>query len=88
MLERAAKKGMPNFHIFGEYATGDMDPVITARGTVVANLPSSLDFPFASAIRDVVAGPKAPDWLEKMFSADPIYGDECCTAIADLYRQP
>lgn len=76
MLERAAKKGMPNFHIFGEYATGDMDPVITARGTVVAKLPSSLDFPFASAIRDVVAGPKGPDWLEKMFSADPIYGDD------------
>lgn len=74
MLDRAKSNGIPNFHIFGEYATGDMDPVITARGTVVAKLPSSLDFPFASAIRDVVAGSKGPDWLEKMFSADPIYG--------------
>lgn len=76
MLDRAKANGIPNFHIFGEYATGDMDPVITARGTVVAKLPSSLDFPFASAIRDVVAGPKGADWLEKMFSADPIYGDD------------
>src|SRR3546814_2922390 len=70
MLDRAAKNGIPHFHIFGEYATGDMDPVITAQGTRVAGLPASLDFPFFAAVRDVVGGPKAPDWLEKLFSAD------------------
>ena len=76
MLERAKKRGIPNFHIFGEYATGDMDPTITARGTRVAKLPSSIDFPFFSAVRDVAGGAKGPDWLEKLFSADPFYGDE------------
>src|SRR3546814_10441930 len=53
-----------------------MDPVITAQGTRVAGLPASLDFPFFAAVRDVVGGPKAPDWLEKLFSADPLYGDD------------
>jgi glycosidase len=76
MLDRAAKNGIPHFHIFGEYATGDMDPTITAHGTRVAGLPASLDFPFFAAIRDVVGGTKAPDWLEKLFSADPLYGDD------------
>ena len=30
MLARARKNGIPNFHIFGEVATGDMDPAHTA----------------------------------------------------------
>ena len=76
MLERAAKNGIPHFHIFGEYATGDMDPTITAQGTRFAGLPASLDFPFFAAVRDVVGGEKAPDLLEKLFSADPLYGDD------------
>ena len=76
MLERAAKNGIPHFHIFGEYATGDMDPTITAQGTRFAGLPASLDFPFFAAVRDVAGGEKAPDLLEKLFSADPLYGDD------------
>ncbi len=76
MLDRAQKKGIPNFHIFGEYATGDMDPLVTAPGTRVARLPASLDFPFFAAVRDVAGGTKGPDWLVKMFSADPLYGDD------------
>lgn len=76
MLARAKARGIPNFHIFGEYATGDMDPTITARGTRVDHLPSSLDFPFFAAVRDVAGGTKGPDWLEKLFSADPLYGDD------------
>lgn len=76
MLDRAARKGIPNFHIFGEYATGDMDPLVTAPGTRVAQLPASLDFPFFAAVRDVAGGTKSPDWLVKLFSADPLYGDD------------
>src|SRR3546814_7482702 len=76
MVGLAAKEGFVHFHIFGEDATGDMDPVITAQGTRVAELPGSLDIPFFAAVRDVVGGPKAPDWLEKLFSADPLYGDD------------
>src|SRR3546814_17967578 len=53
-----------------------MDPQITAQGTGVAGLPSSLDVPFFAAVRDVVGGAKAPDWLEKLFSADPLDGDD------------
>src|SRR3546814_13322308 len=76
MLDRAAKNGIPHFHIFGEYATGDMDPVITAQGTRVAGLPASLDFPLVAAVRDVVGGPKAPAWLGTLFSADPLHCDD------------
>src|SRR3546814_5494016 len=88
MLDRAAKNGIPHFHIFGEYATGDMDPVITAQGTRVAGLPASLDFSFFAAVRDVVRGPKAPDWLEKLFPADQLSGDDAVEVGRGNVRPP
>jgi glycosidase len=69
----ARKKGIPNFHIFGEVATGDMDPAHTAVNTRVDKLPSVLDFPFTRAIVDTVSGTSGTDELEKLFRADPLY---------------
>ncbi len=73
MLARARKKGIPNFHIFGEVATGDMDPAHTAVNTRVDKLPSVLDFSFTRAMVDVVSGTAGTDELTKLFRADPLY---------------
>jgi glycosidase len=73
ILARAKANGIPNFHIFGEVATGDMDPAHTAENTRVDKLPSVLDFPFARAVVDVVGNNAGTDELAKLFRADPLY---------------
>lgn len=73
MMARARAKGIPNFHIFGEVATSEMDPAHSAVNTRVDKLPSVLDFPFARAVIDVVAGKAGTDELAKLFRADALY---------------
>jgi glycosidase len=73
MLKRARANGIPNFHIFGEVATSDMDPAHTAVNTRVDKLPSVLDFSFTRAVVDVVAKGAGTDELAKLFRADPLY---------------
>jgi len=73
MLERARAKGIPNFHIFGEVFTDQMDPAHTAVNTIVDRLPSVLDFPFARAVIDTAGGSNPPSELAKLFRADPLY---------------
>jgi glycosidase len=72
MLERAKARGIPNFHIFGEVFTGDMDPAHTAANTRADKLPAIMDYPFARAVADVIGG-AGTDELAKLFRADPIY---------------
>jgi glycosidase len=73
MLERAKAKGIPNFHIFGEVFTEEMNPAHTAVNTIVDGLPAVLDFPFARAVIDTVGGNAPPSELAKLFRADPLY---------------
>lgn len=73
ILARAKTRGIPNFHIFGEVATGEMDPAHTAVNTRVDKLPSVLDFSFGRAVIDVVSGAAGTDELAKLFRADPLY---------------
>ena len=73
MIARAKARGIPNFHIFGEAFTDAMDPAHTAVHTRVAKLPAMLDFPFAAAVKGVVAGTAGTDLLAKLFAADPLY---------------
>ncbi len=73
ILAKAKEKGIPNFHIFGEVATGDMDPALLAEWTVRAGLPTNLDMAFFAAVRDVLAGNRAPDHLVRLFAADILY---------------
>jgi neopullulanase len=73
MLATAKAQGIPNFHIFGEVATGDLDPALTAEWTVRAGLPTNLDMSFFASVRDVLAGNKAPDHLVRLFAADILY---------------
>jgi glycosidase len=81
ILATAKGQGIPNFHIFGEVATGEMDPALTAEWTVRAGLPTNLDMPFFAAVRDVLAGSKAPDHLVRLFAADVLYKGGEATAL-------
>ena len=69
----AAARGIPNFHIFGEVATEEMDPALLAEHTRVDKLPAVLDFAFAAAVRDTVAGSAGTDELVRLFAADSLY---------------
>lgn len=73
MLARARARGIPNFHIFGEVSTSEMDPAHTAVNTRVDKLPAVLDFPFTRAVVDVVSGTAGTDELTKLFRADALY---------------
>lgn len=71
MRARAAKRGIPNFHVFGEVF--DPDPAVLARFTRVDGYPAVLDFAFQSAVTDVVAKGAATDRLARLFDADALY---------------
>ncbi len=73
MLTCAKRKGIPNFHIFGEVAMDDADVAHTAENTRVDKLPSVLDFAFLWTVRDVVAKDGPTDELAKLFRADALY---------------
>jgi len=73
MLQRAAARGIPHFHIFGEVSTPDIDVALLARYTRVAKLPAVLDFAFANAVRATVAGNAGTDKLARLFADDSLY---------------
>jgi glycosidase len=73
MRARAAARGIPNFHIFGEVFTGEFDPAPLARHTRVDGLPAVLDFGFAIAVRETVAGSTGTDRLAELFADDALY---------------
>ena len=81
ILARARARGIPNFHIFGEVAMGEMDPAHTAVNTQVDGLPSVLDFAFAFGVIDVVANGAPPAELAKLFRADPLYHGGAAAAL-------
>ena len=73
MLDTARKAGIPNFHIFGEVATQDVDPALTARWTRTAGLPATLDMAFASAAQQVVSGKAGTDLMARVLEDDALY---------------
>ncbi|HVI97921.1 MAG TPA: alpha-amylase family glycosyl hydrolase [Sphingomonas sp.] len=83
MLARAKAAGIPNFHIFGEAYTGEMDPAHMAVRTCTDAMPAMLDFAFKRAVIDTVAGQAPTAELARLFAADPLYcGSE--TAALEL----
>jgi glycosidase len=79
MLECARLRGIPNFHIFGEVT--ETDPGVLARYTRVDKLPAVLNFAFAAAVRDTVAGTAGTDILTRVFEADALYEGGAQTAL-------
>ncbi len=73
MRARAAARGIPNFHIFGEVFTMDTDVALLARHMRIAGLPAVLDFGFASAVRQTIAGAAGTDVLARLFADDVLY---------------
>jgi glycosidase len=73
MLARAAAKGIPHFHIFGEVFTSEFDPARLARHTRIDGLPAVLDFAFALAVRQTVAESTGTDRLAELFADDAVY---------------
>jgi glycosidase len=80
MLARAKAKGIPNFHIFGEVATSDIDVALLAKHTRVDKLPTVLDFAFARAVFDTVAGAAGTDTFTLLFDGDVLYEGGAATA--------
>ena len=58
MLARAKARGIPNFHIFGEVYT-DARPGVHRGPHAPRRLPAVLDFAFAAAVKNCVAGERA-----------------------------
>ena len=82
MLARARAKGIPNFHIFGEVFTDlPTDTSLLARYTRTAGLPTVLDFAFAAAVRETVAGSAGTEVLARLFADDVLYEGGFATAL-------
>jgi glycosidase len=73
MLERARARGIPNFHIFGEVFTEQVDVSLLARATQVDRLPAVLDFAFRAALLQTLAGSAGTETLNDLFAADVLY---------------
>jgi len=73
MRARAAARGIPNFHIFGEVYTAEFDPAKLARHTRIDGLPAVLDFGFALGVRETVAGSTGTERLAELFADDALY---------------
>lgn len=71
MLARAAKRGIPNFHIFGEVM--EFEPGQLARFTRVDRLPSVNDFALQAALVEAIAKDGATDKVTDVFRGDALY---------------
>jgi glycosidase len=73
MHARAAAKGIPNFHIFGEVYREGVDPGALAVFSRRDGFPALLDFSFQAAVRDMIAGDGATDMVDRLFEGDVLY---------------
>jgi len=81
MLATARAAGIPNFHIFGEVSTAAVDPALLAEHTRVDRLPAVLDFAFAAAVRETVAGTGGTEVLARLFAGDDLYEGGAAAAL-------
>lgn len=72
MQARARARGIPNFHIFGEVYTEEIDPALLAEHTRVGGMPSVLDFAFQRAVIDAAIG-KGGEGIRQTLAADVLY---------------
>ncbi|KPH66117.1 alpha-amylase family glycosyl hydrolase [Novosphingobium sp. ST904] len=80
MKARAAAKGIPNFHIFGEVMTGDYDPALLASWTRNAGLPGVLDFAFMHAVLKAAGGGSSEE-LARLPDDDGLYEGGASAAL-------
>ena len=73
MIERAKARGIPNFHVFAEVATGEIDPGFLARWSHIAHLSAPIDMAFAAAMQQAVSGKIGTDKIARLFEDDVLY---------------
>lgn len=73
MQVRAAARGIPNFHIFGEVYSEAIDPGYTAQYTRRDKLPAVLDFSFQAAARAMLTGKSGTDAFARLIDGDVLY---------------
>jgi glycosidase len=82
MLARAKAKGISNFHIFGENISGEVGAqALQALHTRVDKQPAALDFAFAIAVKNTLAGEAGTVEFAKLFENDPLYEGGEATAL-------
>ena len=81
ILAHAHARGIPNFHIFGEIAVGEVDAGRLARHTREDGLPAVLDFAFENAVRAAVAGTAPTSLLARVYEDDPLYEGGAAAAL-------
>ena len=81
MQARAAARGIPNFHIFGEVSDHQVRPAVLAQYTLVDKFPAVLDFSFRQAVVETLAGPGGTDAFEALFDGDALYAKGFDTAV-------
>jgi glycosidase len=81
MLKRARASGVPNFHVFGEVAAEGVDVAQLARHTRVDKLPSVLDFGFAGAMQELLAGNAGTSVLARLYADDGLYEGGATAAL-------
>jgi len=80
MRARADALGIRNFHLFGEVATDKLDTALLARHVREDGIPAVLDFAFAVAVHDMVAGDAGTAKLARVFADDEVYPGGAATA--------
>lgn len=81
LLARAKSNHIDHFHMFGEAYYDAVDPALTARHTRVDGLPAVLDFPFRSAMVQVLAKNDGTNVLVHLFNGDVLYQGGEATAL-------
>ena len=81
MQARAAARGIPNFHIFGEVSDHQVRPAVLAQYTLVDKFPAVLDFSFRQAVVETLAGTGGTDAFEALFDGDALYAKGFDTAV-------
>ncbi|GLR48189.1 alpha-amylase [Sphingomonas astaxanthinifaciens DSM 22298] len=80
MKARAAARGIPNFHIFGEVYDDSGEPGRLAQHTVRDQLPAVLDFAFFATTVKAVARNQPTELFRGLLSQDVLYAKGDATA--------
>lgn len=72
MQAKAKARGIPNFHIFGEVYTEEIDPALLAEHTRVGGFPAVLDFALQRAVIATASG-KGSEGVQRVLAADALY---------------
>ncbi|WP_077066565.1 alpha-amylase family glycosyl hydrolase [Catenovulum maritimum] len=73
IIEHAKKEGIPNFHIFGEVYSGDVN--VLSHYTTDGKMPAILDFGFQGLTYDLFVNESATDKAKTLFDNDDYYND-------------